>query len=150
MIKRFQTTDPKWTSDTYNPVEKLFLRFMKDERDRIFIRTAAKITFTVWPMAIGLFLAPHWLVGLCAIPYLGFVFLFFGGRYGLMLHAGGHRPVFKRSYRWLDGYVPWILGPLLGHTPTSFSAHHMFMHHAEDNMLGDGSTTSWKERPSRP
>lgn len=146
MPETVETTDPKWTGDEYNALERIFLPLMKDERDMIFLRTSAKITFTVWPMVILLFLSPGWLIGLLAVPYIAFVFVFFGGRYGLMLHAVGHRPVFKREYRWLGHYVPWVLGPLLGHTPTSFAAHHMFMHHAENNMLGDGSSTLPYER----
>lgn len=135
------TTDPKWHGDTYSALERFLLPAMKDERDMIFVRTAAQITLTVWPIVLLLFLSPGWVVGLAALPYLAFVFVGFGGRYGLMLHATGHRPTYKREWRFLDYYVPWVLGPLLGHTPTSFNAHHMFMHHAENNMLGDGSTT---------
>lgn len=136
------TTDPRWVRpEQYNAFERFFLPLLKDERDLIFPRTAAAITLTVVPMATILFLSPAWLVGLLAVPYLATVFLKFGGRYGLMLHAVGHRPIFKREYRLLEHYVPWCLGPFLGHTPTSFDAHHMWMHHAENNMLGDGSTT---------
>ena len=136
------TTDPKWVKpERYTAYEQFFLKFMKDERDMIFVRTATQITLTLYPLAILLFLSPHWLVGLLALPYLAYVFIGFGGRYGLMLHALGHRPMFKREYNFLDNYVPWALGFFLGHTPTSFKAHHMFMHHAEGNLLGDGSTT---------
>ena len=119
---------------------------MKDERDMIFVRTATEITLTIAPLAVILFLSPPWLVATLALPYIALVFLFFGGRYGLMLHALGHRPMFKHQYKFMEHYVPWVLGPFLGHTPTSFRAHHMFMHHAEGNMLGDGSTTLPYER----
>ncbi len=136
------TRDPKWTKpERHSPLERVFLPFMKDERDLIFIRVSAIITVTVLPLAALLFLCPPWVVGLAAVPYLGFIFLNFGGRYGLMVHAVGHRPIFKREYHWMQNYIPWVLGPFLGHTPTSFAAHHMWMHHAENNMLGDGSAT---------
>jgi len=143
------TQDPKWVKpERYNLLERLFLPFMKDERDLIFIRVTFIITLTVPPLAGLLFLSQPWIVGLAAIPYLGFVFLTFGGRYGLMLHAVGHRPIFKREYRWMQTYIPWVLGPFLGHTPTSFAAHHMWMHHAENNMLGDASATLPYKRDS--
>jgi hypothetical protein len=136
------TRDPKWVRpEQYNALERLFLPMMKDERDLIFIRVTALITLTVPTLAALLFLSEPWVIGLAAIPYLAFVFLSYGGRYGLMLHAVGHRPIFKREYRWMQAYIPWVLGPFLGHTPTSFAAHHMWMHHAENNMLGDGSAT---------
>ncbi len=136
------TTDPKWTRPAHhNALERFFLPYMKDERDLIFIRTAALITCVVFPLAIGMFMAPPWFVGLAAVPYVGFVFAAFGARFGLMVHAVGHRPIFKREHRWMQNYIPWVLGPFHGHTPTSFEAHHMWMHHAENNMLGDGSCT---------
>ncbi|MCB9679496.1 MAG: fatty acid desaturase [Alphaproteobacteria bacterium] len=141
MSVHIATTDPKWVpKERHSALEKLFLPFMRDERDLIFINVAALMTVTVLPMAIGMFFLPPWVIGLVALPYLGFVFLGFGGRYGLMLHATGHRPIFKREYMWMQSYIPF-LGFFLGHTPTSFDAHHMWMHHAENNMLGDGSST---------
>lgn len=141
------TTDPKWERpESYSGYEQFFLKFMKDERDMIFIRTATAITRSIFPLAILLFLSPPWVVGLLALPYIAFVFIGFGGRYGLMLHALGHRPMFKREYGWMEHYVPWVLGPFLGHTPTSFMAHHVFMHHAEGNMPADGSSTVAYER----
>ncbi len=136
------TSDPKWVKpESHNALERAFLPLMRDERDLIFVRVSAVISCTVLPLAAILFFMEPWVVGLAAVPYVGFVFLTFGGRYGLMLHATGHRPVFKREYAFLQNYIPWVLGPFLGHTPTSFAAHHMWMHHAENNMLGDGSAT---------
>ncbi len=125
----------------HNVIERTALPYMRDERDLIFIRVAVSVTAVVPSLALILFLLPPMWVGLLAVPYIGFVFLNFGGRYGLMLHATGHRPMFKREYSQLNHYIPFALGPFLGHTPTSFAAHHMWMHHAENNMLGDGSST---------
>jgi len=135
-------TDPQCqTPDSFNAVERRILGFMKDERDMIFVRTAAKITATVLPAAAVLFALPTTWVFALAVPYLAFVFVGFGGRYGLMLHAVGHRSIFNKEHQWVEGYIPWVLGPFLGHTPTSFEAHHVFMHHAENNMLADASST---------
>ena len=146
---RVEITDATWVKPaTYGPFERVALRYLKDERDLIFVRTMAGATLTIMPMALVLFLSPPWLVGLLALPYVGWVFLAYAARYGLMLHANGHRPIFKREYRWMSGYVPWVLGPFFGHTPTSFSAHHMWMHHAENNMEGDGSSTLAYRRDS--
>ena len=137
-----EITDPSWEKPSaYNGLERLALRVLKDERDLIFIRTMAAITVTVFPVVVLLFLSPDWVIGLAAIPYIGWLFLTFAGRYGLMLHANGHRPIFKRQYQWMGLYVPWVLGFFFGHTPTSFAAHHVGMHHAENNMEADGSST---------
>ena len=90
------TTDPKWVKpESYSAYERFWLRFMRDERDMIFIRTATLMSVTVLPAAVLLFtLSPQWVAWLAA-PYLGFTFAYFGGRYGLMLHATGHRPCFR-------------------------------------------------------
>jgi fatty acid desaturase len=134
--------DPKWVKpERHSVLERAFFPLMKDERDLIFINVSAIMTVTVVPMAALMFLCEPWVVALAALPYIGIVFLNFGGRYGLMLHAVGHRPIFRDEYRFVQNYIPWVLGPLMGHTPTSFEAHHMWMHHAENNMLGDGSAT---------
>ena len=143
------TDDPRWVQPhSYNPLERTFLEVMKDERDLIFIRACAVISLGVFPLALALFLSPPWVVGYAGPLYIGFVFASFGGRFGLMLHAVGHRPIFKRQYAWMQSYIPFVLGPFLGHTPTSFAAHHMWMHHAENNMLGDGSSTLPYKRDS--
>jgi fatty acid desaturase len=144
-----QTTDPV-VADTIpnNPFERWGLGLLKDPRDLIFLRAMAKISAIVLPLATLLFMSPPWVVALAAFPYIGYVFLNFGGRFGLMLHANGHRPIFKRKYSFLSHYVPFVLGPFLGHTPTSFAAHHMQMHHAENNMHEDNSTTLTYRRDS--
>lgn len=146
-----KTTDPRWVKPaSYSPLERLFLPLLRDERDLIFVRVQALMTVTVLPLGLGMFFLEPWMIGLVALPYIAFVFLGFGGRYGLMLHATGHRPIYKREYKWMQAYIPWVLGPFLGHTPTSFDAHHMWMHHAENNMFGDGSCTLAYKRDHFP
>ena len=141
MVARPETTDPLFTGhERLNLLERQALRLLKDERDLIFIRRMALITVGLAPAVTIMFLSPPWLVALLALPYIGYIFLSFAARYGLMLHANGHRPIFKRKLSFLSHYVPWVLGPFLGHTPTSFAAHHMKMHHIENNHgldLGD-------------
>jgi hypothetical protein len=141
--------DPVWERpDSYRSWEQAALGYIRDERDLIFVRVILRMTFLVLPVCLGMYLLPPRYVAYAALPYLGYIFLGYGARYGLMLHATGHRPLFKREYQWMWQYLPWVLGPWLGHTPTSFSAHHMWMHHAENNMLGDHSTTLPYKRDS--
>ena len=144
-----KTTDPlSAPTEARTLFERAVVGLLKDPRDLIFLRNMAIISALVLPLATLVFLSPPWVVGIMAVPYIGFVFLFFGGRFGLMLHANGHRPIFKREYQWLGYYVPFVLGPFLGHTPTSFAAHHMQMHHAENNTETDNSTTATYRRDS--
>jgi len=49
--------------------------------------------------------------------------------------------MFRKGYRGLEHVVPWLLGPLFGSTPTSFFVHHMGMHHPENNLMPDASST---------
>ncbi|MFT4627375.1 MAG: fatty acid desaturase [Myxococcota bacterium] len=146
------TTDPKWVApESHSALEAAFLPLMRDERDLIFIRVCAMMTVTVLPAAAALFLfAEPWLAFAVAPVYIGALFLAYGGRYGLMLHATGHRPIFKREHLWIQNYIPFVLGPFMGHTPTSFAAHHMWMHHAENNMFADHSCTLPYKRDSLP
>jgi fatty acid desaturase len=99
------------------------------------------LRLSVWVMVpAALFFAgvlPLW----AAIPWLPILFSTSAGRYTLMLHAVCHRPLFKRDHPWLDAYIPWILGPFLGHTPNSFYVHHIGMHHPENNEAEDLSCT---------
>jgi fatty acid desaturase len=141
------TTDPKWVKpESHSFIERLFLPFMKDERDLIFIRTAFEMTLVIPPLAVIMFLLPPMWAAIFTLPYVGFILLSYGGRYGLMLHAVGHRSIMKRKYQWVEKYIPFVLGPFMGHTLTSFDAHHMWMHHAENNMGADGSSTLPYER----
>ena len=135
-------TDPQCEGPhSFNAVERLVLPLLKDPRDMIFVRTAALMSVVVMPCAALLFFLPWWGVFALALPYIGLVFAGFAGRYGLMLHAVGHRPIFKKKVHFLNWYITVLMTPLTGHTYTSFASHHIHMHHAENNMLGDGSTT---------
>jgi fatty acid desaturase len=68
----------------------------------------------------------------------------FGGlvdRFTLMLHCTSHRVLFKPEYRFLNQIIPWFLAPFFGQTPNTYFAHHMGMHHREENLPDDLSST---------
>lgn len=67
-------------------------------------------------------------------------------RFILMLHCTSHRNLFKN--RKLNLIVPWMVGPFFGQTPESYYAHHMGMHHPENNLAEDLSTTIRYQRDS--
>ena len=71
----------------------------------------------------------------------GAVFL---DRFILMLHCTSHRALFKD--RRLNQVSPWAIGPFFGQTPESYFSHHMGMHHPENNLGDDLSSTMRYDR----
>ncbi|MBI2376912.1 MAG: fatty acid desaturase [Deltaproteobacteria bacterium] len=65
-------------------------------------------------------------------------------RFILMLHCTSHRALFRD--RRLNLLVPWVVGPFFGQTPESYFAHHMGMHHPENNLVADLSSTMKYDR----
>ena len=72
------------------------------------------------------------------------------GPFILMLHNTSHRTLFKRPWGWMNKYIPWVLGPFFGESPETYFAHHVGMHHAENNLEDDLSTTLPYRRDSLP
>ncbi|WP_229725248.1 fatty acid desaturase family protein [Hymenobacter baengnokdamensis] len=72
----------------------------------------------------------------------------FKGPFGLMLHCTSHRVLFKKKYSFLNRYIPWVIGPLFGQTPETYFTHHMGMHHPENNLPDDESSTMFYQRDS--
>ncbi len=145
------TTDPRWVPhENLSATDRFFLARIRNERDLIFPRTALRLTQILVPLATLLFVLPYvvpsWVVLALAPPYLGLVFLGLCGRYTLMLHATCHRPLFKRDHNAWNKWIPWFIGPFFGMTPTSFFAHHIGMHHPENNLEEDLSSTMGYQR----
>ena len=64
----------------------------------------------------------------------------------LMLHCTMHRPFIRRP-KWLDRAHPYVMTFFFG-MPTGYAQHHMGMHHMEDNMGEDLSSTLRYRRDS--
>jgi len=62
-------------------------------------------------------------------------------RFTLMLHCTSHRTLFRPEHAWANQIIPWVLSPFMGQTPETYFAHHMGMHHVEENLGGDLSST---------
>lgn len=145
-------TDPVYIPKTrYNPYEKFWLRIMNDKRDLPFIYLLTIIHLLVLPVAILLFTAVFkggwwWAI---ALPYFYVAQFYFKGRFGLMFHCLCHRKIFKPPYQKpLHIYITWIICPLFGHAPEGYFSHHMGMHHIENNMPDDTSSTMGYQRDS--
>ena len=144
-------TDPVYVPRELNWYDKLWLPIMNDKRDLPFIYLLTTIHLTIVPVAILLFTPVlqgiwWWVV---AIPYFYLAQLYFKGPFGLMFHCLCHRKTFKKPYQNpIHTYITWIICPLFGHAPEGYFSHHMGMHHIENNMEDDTSSTMHYQRDS--
>ncbi len=148
---------PKITDPIYmEPVrltsyEQFWLNYINDKRDMSFIHLLTLIHITVVPAAILLYtplLQGFWW-WLVLIIYFFISQIRLRGGFGLMLHNITHRRLFKKSkVNWLNNHVIWFVCPFFGHTPESYFAHHVGMHHVENNMPEDASSTMPYQRDS--
>jgi fatty acid desaturase len=65
-----------------------------------------------------------------------------------MLHNTSHRRLFRRPWGWLNNYIPWVLGLFFGESPETYFGHHVGMHHPENNLEDDLSSTMHYQRDS--
>ncbi len=118
-------------------------RMLNDTRDTymlwLMLQCAALVGVGVslffWPSSLGIsvwWAAPvYWL-------------LLFGGlmdRFTLLLHCTSHRQLFNKDHKAKNHIIPWLLGPFFGQSPQTYFAHHMGMHHREENLADDLSST---------
>ncbi len=122
-------------------------RHLHDARDEVFVRLTLKalaLQLIVWA---GLWFAlhrapvPFWLPMAAYLAYWGWV----TPPVILMLHCSMHRPFLR--IRWLDQIHPFVMSFFFG-MPTGYREHHTGMHHVEDNMGSDLSSTLRYQRDS--
>jgi len=122
------------------------IRLLKDPRDAGQLWLILHCTVVLVAAATLFYLGRFsWWV---AIGYWALVGIVFFDRVNTMIHRFAHRPIFKERYDVLNAYVTWIIAPLFGQAPTSFEIHHVQMHHPEDNLPGDLSSTMRFRRDS--
>jgi len=139
--------DPTYTPREARSLgERMAAPFLRDNRDLPFVKLIAALTLTVVPTGVGslsLGAFRWWLAALHLALIIHFL-----GPFVLMLHNTSHRKLFKHEWGWLNLYIPWVLGPFFGESPMTYFAHHVGMHHAENNLPGDISTTMPYRRDS--
>ena len=141
-------TDPVYTKkDRLNPLDRFIMNFIREERDLPFVRLMLKMFLVIVPMAAVMFI-PGVFRWWFALIYLPINWAFFMPPYILMLHCTSHRVLFKKEYDWMNKIIPWFLGPFFGETPETYWGHHMGMHHPENNLKDDLSTTMPYQRDS--
>jgi len=143
-------TDPVYRKTPLNAFDRFFLRFIRDERDLPFVYLTLQISFTLIPLAVLLYMpfVKGWGWVAAAVAYQFLNNFAFKGPFGLMLHCTSHRVLFKKEYGYLNHYLPWVIAPLFGHSPETYYTHHIGMHHAENNLEDDESSTMPYQRDS--
>lgn len=122
--------------------EGLLTRFINDPRDKPHVTLLLR-SGLVLLAAVGLFHLRSFSWWLAVAYWLVWAGLF-ADRFTTMLHCISHRPLFRK--RWMNRLVQWLVCPFFGQSPDSFFAHHMGMHHVEDNLPGDLSSTMKYQR----
>jgi fatty acid desaturase len=136
-----RTTDP-----TYQPMPgpcalaRWATALILDARDLPFLQLMAVVSVVLVPFAAWLYLPGRFRWWLAAI-YLGINVFGFLDRCILMLHNTSHRVLFRPKYRLMNLYIPWVLGPIFGESPETYYSHHLGMHHPENNLEADLSST---------
>jgi fatty acid desaturase len=127
------------------PLDRAIGDLLNDPRDLPFVKLMAAASVVVLPFAVALYVPGvfRWWI---ALGYLATNFTLFLDRFILMLHSTSHRALFKPRWRWLNAYIPWVLGPFFGETPETYFAHHLGMHHPENNLSDDLSSTIGYQR----
>ena len=146
-----EITDPVFVKpEHYSALDRFFLRFIRDERDLPFAYLTVKISLTLLPLGILLYMPfiQGWLWWAVAIAYFWFNNFAYKGPFGLMLHCTSHRAFFKKDYEFMNNYLPWVIAPFFGHSPETYYTHHIGMHHAENNLEDDESSTMPFQRDS--
>lgn len=132
--------EPKYGDSAF---QRKLESMLYEPRDAVFARLALKNLLIIAPLQIALYVwfswwlaAAVWVVQIAwmAPPCI------------LMLHNTMHRPFFK-SPRWLNKAVPFTMSLLFG-IPTGYMEHHVGMHHAENNLRNDLSSTMKYQRDS--
>lgn len=142
------TTDPIYVPKTKPRVfDRVLLSLIQDPRDLPFLYLCLRITFLIIPFAVLLYIPGLFRWWLAPI-YWTITLMLHLSPFILMLHNTSHRSLFKREYKLLNHYIPWVIGPFFGETPETYYAHHIGMHHPENNMPHDLSSTMQYQRDS--
>ncbi len=139
----FDIKDPT-VAPTYGegPISRWCRTALYEPRDEVFVRLTLKVVVVMALAMIGLLEFFHWAL----VPVYLAVWGWYAPPVILMLHCTMHRPFIRRP-KWLGRAHPYLMSFFFG-IPTAYAEHHMGMHHLEDNMPGDLSSTIGYRRDS--
>jgi fatty acid desaturase len=134
--------EPKYADTAF---QRWIEGMLYEPRDAVFVRQALLTFVLVAPLQVALYVRFSWWLAVAAwavqIAWMGPPTI-------LMLHNTMHRPFFK-SPRVLNRAVAYTMSLLCG-IPTGYLEHHVGMHHAENNLRSDLSSTMGYQRDSFP
>ncbi|MGB3493549.1 MAG: fatty acid desaturase [Elainellaceae cyanobacterium] len=125
------------------------------EQENIYIvYVMANILLTTVPWAVGLYVledrVSDIVVSLLGFCYVIFNLLIYARSFILALHYSTHTPIFNRKWQFLKHINTSILCNFFGMPLWTYYAHHIAMHHCENNMLPhDVSSTMPYQRSSK-
>ncbi len=128
---------------TYAPsaFQKAIESLLYDPRDAVFVRLTLRAVLIMVPLIALLYAWFSWwlaaVVLVVQLPVMAPPVI-------LMLHNTMHRPFIKK-YRSLNRVHPYLMSALFG-IPTGYMEHHVAMHHVENNLRGDLSSTMRYQR----
>lgn len=135
-------SEPKYSSNAF---QRWIEGMLYEPRDAVFVRLFLKNLLLVAPLQIALYVRFSWWLAIATwivqIAWLAPPSI-------LMLHNTMHRPFFK-SPRIMNRVVPYVTSLLFG-VPTGYMEHHVGMHHSENNLRADLSSTMGYQRDSFP
>jgi fatty acid desaturase len=134
---RVKIEDPRTARTAW--YSSLVAPLLNDPRDAEFVGLVVECLL-FGACGIGLFFSGRWLWFVAPAYWLLLVFGLLD-RFTLMLHCTSHRPLFNPRFRSLNNVIPWVVGPFFGQTPGAYFSHHMGMHHVEENLTDDLSST---------
>ena len=145
----FHITDPV-QAPVYGdgPLSRWCREHLYEARDEVFVRLTLRMMVVMTAAMAALWLAlsttelPWWIAGSAYFALWGWL----TPPVILMLHNTMHRPFIRRP-RWLGQAHPFLMSFFFG-MPTGYRDHHLGMHHVEDNMPEDLSSTMRYQRDS--
>ncbi len=147
MAEALVLRDPK-AAPTYGdgPLSRWCRKALFDARDEVFVRLTLRRIFQMLALMVGFFVVVHTrdprVPGVAKLGAMAVYLAIWGFLLPpviLMLHNTMHRPFIKEP-KWLAWVHPYVMSFFLG-IPTCYREHHLGMHHAEDNMQKDLSST---------
>ena len=143
-MKSLALTDPRRAPPPSGAFDRFFLRLIRDPRDLPFARVQVLNSVVMLGLILWLYIDFNPWNALLFVGWYGYQL----GPYTLMLHNVCHRKYFRSEYGWLDWPFIALLGMPFGHMPIAYFAHHVGMHHPENNLDDDLSSTMHLQRDS--
>ncbi len=134
--------EPKYSDTAF---QRWIEGMLYEPRDAVFVRLFLKNAAIVVPLQIALYVRFSW--PLAVVTWI-IQIAWLAPSAILSLHNTMHRPFFKAP-RIMNRVVPYVTSLMFG-IPTGYMEHHVGMHHSENNLRADISSTMGYQRDSFP